>query len=370
MNYSITFFLICIAFAVQVYFIAFFFIPFVFKKDNQEINADMQGVSVVVCAWNELENLKTLIPALLSQNHPLFDLIIVDDRSTDGSLDYLRELAKLDKRIKHLRIDETPNGMSAKKYAITLAIKASRFERIVFTDADCMPESNNWLNAMLSGYKDTNTKLVLGYSKYQKTSGFLNAFIRYETSFTALQYLSMAFKRMPYMGVGRNLSYTKTTFLENNGFQPFMSFIAGDDDLIVQKLSNSYNTEIVTSHASHTVSVPKQSWNEYFTQKIRHLNTGKHYTTRSKSILAILFLSTLIFYICFGILVCQTQTMYLALALWFVRTCLYVTIYYKLTKKLNDFQEWYFVPFLEIIYIFYYLGVGVVSLNKRKISWR
>lgn len=355
---------------IQLFYMLYFFLPFTFEKDDQKVIPNNTGISVVVSAWDELENLKILIPKILSQNHSNFDFIIVDDRSMDGSIDYLREIAKLDNRIKHIRIDETPDGMSAKKYALTLAIKASKHERIVFIDADSIPESNDWLNTINNAYTNSSTQVVLGYSKYEKTKGFLNTFIRYETSFTALQYLSFAFKKMPYMGVGRNLSYTKSIFLNNNGFQPFMSFLAGDDDLFVQKVATNLNTNYVTNHSSHTISKPKQNWSEYFTQKIRHLNTGKFYKTKIKSLLGLLFLSTLIFYICVCLTIANLNCTYIGLGFLLTRHIFISIIFYKLSIKLNDKQEWYLVPFLEIVYIFYYLGVGIISLNKRKISWR
>jgi glycosyltransferase involved in cell wall biosynthesis len=359
--YNIPFIVLCGAFVIQLIYILYFFIPFVFEKDSQEVLPNNTGISVVISAWDELENLKVLIPKILSQNHSNFDLIIVDDRSMDGSIDYLREIAKLDNRIKHIRIDETPDGMSAKKYALTLAIKASKHERIVFTDADSYPESTEWLNTINNAYINANTQVVLGYSKYEKAAGFLNTFIRFETSFTALQYFSFAFKKLPYMGVGRNLSYTKSIFLNNNGFQPFMSFLAGDDDLFVQKVATNTNTNFVTNHSSHTVSKPKQNWSEYFTQKIRHLNTGKFYKTKSKSLLGLLFLSTLIFYICVCLTMANSSYIYYSLGLFLVRHIFISVIFYKLSIKLNDKQEWYLVPFLEIVYIFYYLGVGIIS---------
>jgi glycosyltransferase involved in cell wall biosynthesis len=360
----------CLAFAMQLFYSLWFFLPFVLKKDSQEIANNSEGVSVVISAWDELENLKKLVPKLLSQDHHNFDLIIVDDRSTDGSFDYLRELSLLDKRLKHIRIDETPEGMSAKKYALTLAIKHSRFEKIIFTDADCMPESNSWIRTMSNAYTKDSTKVLLGYSKYEKREGFLNKFIRYETSVTALHYLSFAFRKKPYMGVGRNLSYTKSIFLDSNGFQPFMSFLAGDDDLFVQKVAKGHNTEIVTSHSSHTISIPKETFDEYITQKVRHLNIGKYYKFKSKLSLGLLFLSAFIFYICFAFVLFDDRFMPYALGFMFLKIVLDMIIYFKLTKKLNDQQEWYLKPALEFVYIWYYLIVGVISLNKKKISWK
>ncbi len=367
---TILFIVLCGTFVIQMFYIFYFFLPFVNKKDNQDTQQNNTGLTVIISAWDELENLKRLVPRLLSQNHKNFELIIVDDRSTDGSLDYLRELSQLDKRLKHIRIDETPNRMSAKKYALTLGIKASKNERIVFTDADCMPDSDDWLNSISNAYTSDQVQVVLGYSKYEKTEGFLNKFIRYETSITALHYLSFAFKKIPYMGVGRNLSYTKSIFLDSNGFQPYMSFLAGDDDLFVQKVANGNNTNIATNFSAHTSSVPKNTWSEYFTQKIRHLNIGKYYNYKTKSLLGLLFLSTIFFYICSVFVLFNETFLPFALAFIFLRVLINLIIFYKLSKKLNDNQEWYLMPMLEFIYLLYYIVIGVISLNKKKISWK
>lgn len=360
---------LCLAFVIQMFYTFYFFLPFVNKKDIKALD-DQTGISVVVSAWDELSNLKLLVPRLLSQNHRNFDLIIVDDRSTDGSLDYLRELSQLDKRIIHIRIDETPEGMSAKKYALTLAIKRSRHERILFTDADCMPESDDWISSMSQGFENRDIQVVLGYSKYEKQLGFLNKFIRYETSVTALHYLSFAFRKIPYMGVGRNLCYTKSIFLNNNGFQPYMSFLAGDDDLFVQKVARSHNTNIVTDPNAHTVSIPKNTWSEYLVQKTRHLNIGKYYNFKTKALLGLLFLSTIFFYICFVFVLFNKTFLPFALGFIFLRVLLNLIIFSKLSKKLSDNQEWYLTPMLEFIYLLYYIVVGVISLNKKKISWK
>lgn len=367
---TILFIGLCLAFVIQMFYLLYFFLPFVNKKDVQKPLDDQTGISVVISAWDELQNLKILVPRLLSQNHRNFDLIIVDDRSTDGSLDYLRELSQLDKRIIHIRIDETPEGMSAKKYALTLAIKRSKHERILFTDADCMPESDDWISSMSQGFENSDIQVVLGYSKYEKKLGFLNKFIRYETSVTALHYLSFAFRKIPYMGVGRNLCYTKSIFLNNNGFQPYMSFLAGDDDLFVQKVARSHNTNIVTDASAHTISIPKNTGSEYLVQKTRHLNIGKYYNFKTKSLLGLLFLSTIFFYICFVFVLFNETFLPFALGFIFLRVLLNLIIFSKLSKKLNDNQEWYLTPMLEFIYLLYYIVVGVISLNKKKISWK
>ena len=88
-------------------------------------------------------------------------------------------------------------------------------------------------------------KLYLGYGAYHKTSGILNKLIRFETFHTALQYLSYALAGLPYMGVGRNLSYKKDIFLRNKGFSSINHIPSGDDDLFINKVATKKNTAIV-----------------------------------------------------------------------------------------------------------------------------
>src|SRR5205814_1433117 len=82
----------------------------------------------------------------------------------------------------------------------------------LFTDADCIPESKNWLSGMQNHFK-TGTDIVLGYGGYRKEKSFLNKLIRYDDGMVAFQYFSYALARVGYMGVGRNLAYRKIFIL-------------------------------------------------------------------------------------------------------------------------------------------------------------
>ncbi len=369
---DVLFYLFCAAIAFQLFYILYFFLRLALYKPQGvviDLIEKVEPISVVIAAWNELDNLKSLIPTLLKQNHPNFEVILVDDRSDDGTFDYYREFSYQEPRFKILRVDQTPEGMSAKKYALTLGIKASKCDQIVFTDADCLPEHTNWLRHIQKEFSNTN-KVVLGYSKYQKKRGLLNIFIRFETTFTALQYLSFALSKIPYMGVGRNLAYTKSLFLESKGFQPFMSFIAGDDDLFVQKVANYGNTKIVVHPESHTVSIPKNDIKSYIIQKRRHLGIGHYYKFSHKLLLGVLFISMLICYFCFvPLLFTDKYNLIVSISVG-VRILLLGFVYFRISKLFNDKQEWYLLPILELLYIFYYIVMGMISLQSKKVKWK
>ncbi|NJM25777.1 MAG: glycosyltransferase [Bacteroidia bacterium] len=261
-----------------------------FSRSRPSTAVADEPVSLVVCAHDEEQNLRALIPLLRQQRHPEFELIIVNDRSNDNTFDLLREAAAEDARIKVVTIDRIPDHLDPKKYAVTLGIRTARYERIVLTDADCRPASTQWLQHMTAGLHD-GKQIVLGYSPYIKEEGLLNGFIRFETLFSALQYIGFAIMGMPYMGVGRNLAYTKPLFMDNKGFNSFRKITGGDDDLFVNRHATSKNVSLCIGKEALVYSFPKKSWRAFFRQKKRHLSVGRYYKTRDKLVLGLFMFS-------------------------------------------------------------------------------
>ncbi len=98
-----------------------------------------------------------------------------------------------------------------------MGILKAKYEYLLFTDADCIPTSNQWIEKISQGFQP-GKEIILGYGKYEETNGFLNKIIRYETLLIAWQYFSYAVHGQAYMGVGRNLAYTKNLFQQNKCF--------------------------------------------------------------------------------------------------------------------------------------------------------
>src|SRR6185312_2609594 len=146
-----------------------------------------------------------------------------------------------------------------KKFPLSMGIKSSRYETLLLTDADCVPASEHWIQLMQNGYRE-GTEIVLGYGAYNKAEGLLNKIIRFETFHSALQYLSYALAGMPYMGVGRNLSYKKELFFNNKGFSSINHIPGGDDDLFINMVANKRNTTIVIDKDAHTLSEAAPTW--------------------------------------------------------------------------------------------------------------
>ncbi|MBX2896695.1 MAG: glycosyltransferase [Cyclobacteriaceae bacterium] len=322
----------------------------------------------MVCAHDEEENLRELVPLLLAQDHPEFEVIVVEDRCNDGTFDYLRETSQQHNHLRLVRVQHKPDHISGKKYALTLGIKAAKYEHLLFTDADCRPASNQWARVITSSYQPA-TEMVLGFSPYQKTSGWLNAFIRFEALLTAIQYLGFAWLGNPYMGVGRNLSYKKSKFLSGKGFISHQHVTGGDDDLFVNQYAKKSNTVAVASADSLVFSKSASGWKQFLHQKRRHLAAGKYYRLGDKVLLGLFMLSWLAS--CFMLVPALFSTlMYYVAGVILLRILILMLLFKALARKTGVHFEMWEVPVLDFIFAFYYLVTGLRALVAKQLRWK
>lgn len=355
---------------LQLSYYLFIFSRLGFKGDqNTSIVESDAGVSVVVCACNEVENLRKLLPALMTQHFPQFEIIVVNDRSTDDTLSFLRSEVEKAEHLKIVTIEETPAHINSKKYGITLGIKSAKYDIILLTDADCVPASEDWIEAMVAPFHNNVTKIALGYSQYITKKGLLNLLIRFETLYTAVQYLSFALAGRPYMGVGRNMAYRKSFFLDKKGFSGYQKVMGGDDDLFVNKNATSQNTAVVLGKKSKVYSAPKTSWKTYFVQKKRHLSVGKLYKFKDRMYLGLLFLSHGLFWATFIALLVMWHEPYLIIGGFVVRILIQYLIFYKAAQKLGDKIKLWMLPLLDVLYLMYYIATGISAVASRNIKW-
>jgi len=352
---------------IQLLYFSLFLMAF-YKKEKVSPQ-DPRPVSIIVCAHDEELNLRELVPLLLAQDHPKFEVIVVEDRGNDGTYDYLLQATKEFDKLKMVRVVNKPEHVNGKKFALTLGIKAAKYDRVLLTDADCRPANNGWARQMTSVYT-TQTEFVLGFSPYQKSDSWLNAFIRFESTLTGIQFAAIALLGKPYMGVGRNLLYEKKVFLDNKGFNPHLGVMGGDDDLFVNKHATKRNTLVKIGSESVTYSTPKNTWGEFYYQKLRHLSVGKHYHFSDKAILGVLSITWMMTW--FGVLpmLLTNPLVYFLLGAFLLRCVMLMVLFYKASRKLGQAFEVWKIPILDFIYAFYYLVAGVAALKAKRIRWK
>lgn len=347
---GIVFLIFCVALLIQIAWLLIFnFRLLVFKSKN---NATVTfPVSVIICARNEEDNLFRHLPLILDQDYPEFEIIVVNDQSTDDSKHIIRAYQERYPNLKLIELEKNKHRKFGKKVPLTIGIKGAKYEHLLMIDADCYPESNQWLKNMAGNLSD-GKEIVLGYGPYQKEKGFLNKMIRFDTTQIAATYLSFAKTRLPYMGVGRNMGYTKSLFFAVDGFKKHYHIQSGDDDLFMQDAAKAKNVSIEIRPESFVYSLPQKTWRSWIRQKHRHFTTAPNYKLINKLFLGIFPLSMFLMLISFLILLFNYEWWLFATMLLGLRFIFYWIINGLLFKKLKMGDLVVYYPMLELMHFF------------------
>lgn len=357
----------CAFFAlVQLIYTWAIFGKLAFYKVTPAVVKQEKPVSIIIAARNEVENLQRNLPAILEQDYAQFEVVVVNDCSWDESQALLEELQQQYKHLKVSQLIEQEKYPTGKKFALTIGIKAAAYDNLLFTDADCVPASNQWLRLMQSRFT-TGKEIVLGFSPYVKYGGFLNLYIRFETLMTAMFYLSLSLMKNTFMGVGRNLAYNRELFFKHKGFASHNHIMSGDDDLFINQAATASNVAIELSPESFVYTEPKKDFAAFSRQKSRHLTTGKYYKRKHKMLLGFFYSSHLMFYATLAAALILNPMLWPIMAsIYGLRLISQVIVYFNAANKLKCTSVVWALPILDFVYLIYIFTFGTKGLFTRK----
>lgn len=338
------------------------------KSSTLLSNSDFEPISVIICAKNEDENLTEFLPKVLTQDYPDFEVIVVNDCSWDNTENVVDEFAKIFPNLRKTNIKEDKYYKHGKKFAVLVGIKAAKNNLLVFTDADCYPSSDQWLKAMAKSFAKPK-EVVLGYGAYEKQKSFINKLIRFDAFMIAVNYLSAAIKGKAYMGVGRNLAYTKELFYKQKGFSNHYHINSGDDDLFVNQAANNQNVNVVIDKTAITYSPAKKTIKEWRLQKARHLSTAPLYNASSKSKIIFSYFSQYFFYLSIFALLIHVKTIVLFPIIFAVKITMQLIILNSVAKKLNERDLLIGSVIYELILLIFYPIFHITKLLNKPNKW-
>jgi cellulose synthase/poly-beta-1,6-N-acetylglucosamine synthase-like glycosyltransferase len=368
MSIELKIFLVCVSIQLLYYLLVFTRLNFVrpFKITPEFL----PPATVVICAKNEAQNLKQFLKVVLIQQYKQYEVVVVNDQSDDDTIDVLVEYYKRNKNLKIINIDKNETRpYTGKKYALMKGVEAATFDTIVVTDADCRPATTHWLARLVGSYLE-ETQIVLGHSPYEKRRGMLNKLIRYENFITALQYFGFAKMGLPYMGVGRNMSYKKELMEGFKGFEKNKNILTGDDDLFINAVANSRNTEICIDKDAFTFSQPETTFTGWLGQKRRHLRSGFRYKVMHQFLLFLLALSNFTLYATFVVLVAKAIMVKAVIGILIGLLLLKLLLTYRVFKKLGSEDLRFLSPILDVTYTAYLVIIFFLLLLKPKDTWK
>ena len=352
---------------VAAFYVWFYWSYFQLPGQNTtDVSIDIIPVSVIIICKNEADNISGCIAGILQQDYPDFELIVVDDYSSDNTLEILRKID--DKRLTVLQAIENHPG---KKSALQYAISQANNDLLLFTDADCIPASPHWVSSMVQRIQaKPHYEIVLGYSPMFRLPTLLNMFSRYETTITAMQYCSYALSGIPYMGVGRNLMYTKQLYLKSGGFEGHIGIASGDDDLFVSQSANRINTTVNTDLIGSVLTSSKGSLASFIRQKARHTTTATHYKPLHQILLGLYAIAQMVFYIsvivgCISNTMSYTCGMSLVLIKWIIQ----YLFQYNWFSKLDNKDLSICIPLMDVLMVAYYIFLPVYKIFLPKDRW-
>lgn len=325
------------------------------KRGDAHFAQELPPVSVIICAREESENLRRNLTAVLEQDYPQFEVIVINDGNTDESEDYLTLLEEKYPHLYHSFVPDSSRYISRKKLAVTLGIKASKHDWLVFTDADCQPQSNQWLRLMARNFT-SRTQVVLGYSGYERGKGWLHKRACFDNLFTSMRYLGFALARSPYMGIGRNMAYRKELFYQQKGFSAHLNLQRGHDDLFINHIATADNTRVETDADATVRMQPVRRAKDWREEKIGYASTARLYHGMQRWLAGFETLTRLAFYAAWisalvvGILHFHWLAAGIAFFAFLLRFTMQAVIINKTAKDLGEKRRYYFtLPVFDLL---------------------
>ncbi len=359
MIYTLAFGIFICSFLVQLYFWVFEFSGV--KSDGSDTlpACSGPGISLVICAKNEAENLERLLPSILSQKYSPFEIIVVDDWSIDETS---RILEHFKTEHRQVRVCHPDKDVPGKKYALTCGIAAAQYEHILLTDADCLPSSRYWLAYMVEPFNH-DADVVLGAAPLIFRDKLISRFAYFDNILVFLLYASATLRGYSYMGVGRNMAYRKHLYEDRSQD----GIIGGDDDLLISSLRNV--SIIVQTHArAKMISEPPPSLQAFLHQKRRHTSPSWRYNLFTQVRLSVFAASHWLFYASFFYLLFAGHALLLIITLWICRGFLMIQRFRRSNSSLPP-KFFSIALILDSLYIFYYPFIALFLVLKPTSRW-
>jgi len=350
----------------QLFFWGVVFMRLFFWKKASASPKVSEGISVVICARNEAQNLRNNLPAILEQDYPCYEVLVVNDASTDTTAVVIHQLQKQYPQLCLVTIKDKKH--LGKKAALAKGIAAAQYKWLLLTDADCCPRSKHWISDMQAA-ATPETEMVLGYGPYNYQPTWVNRWVQFETTYTALQYFSFSLWGMPYMGVGRNLLYKKSLYEKHNGFEGHASVIAGDDDLFVNAAATGQNTRITLAPTTFMYSDAPESWQALYRQKQRHYSVSNRYRWEHQLLLGLLTLSQVSYYVILFFFIATNIWKFGILVLFIIRAIVVNFVFIRTAKLLAQHQSWKYFGLMEMLLPFYYALFALSVLFPKQQKW-
>jgi poly-beta-1,6-N-acetyl-D-glucosamine synthase len=317
-------------------------------------------ISVIVPVRNEARNITSLLSALLSQEYSHFEIIIVDDHSTDDTGDVV---IKFGSRVRFIK-----NYGAGKKTAVSTGVAIAKGSVIVTTDADCTM-SSQWLTSINEVFSSPGVQMAIGPVKIAQHDFFSTLQSIEFSSLIGSTAAMTAFQR-PIMCNGANLAYRKSVFDEVNAYGDNLHIASGDDEFLMRKVYERYPPDIkfMADPRSVVTTTAQGTLHDLFQQRIRWAAKWRFNTAPGVKLLAI-FIIAVQCTACFSLVSVALNDEPLYLILLLMKALLESVLLIQVSRFLKMRWSWFAFLVLQVTYPFYVVLIGVLS-NVLSFRWK
>lgn len=238
---------------------------------------EVDEVSVIIYACNNGDNIEKLVTDIFAQKGVRsIEVIVVNDRSYDETRDIVGRLEMVYPNLYMTYAPDNSRNLSRRKLAITLGIKAARYDKLILTVGSAVITSEWWLRDMTAPLV-SDADVVIGYAWPDADSKDRGAkrVRAFDAVWEAVSWLSPAIAGKPTRGIRANLAYRKNLFFANKGFSKSLNLVDGDDDIFVREITAGRVTAV---EIASDAQVGVRDWNparSHVANKISRRFTGK-----------------------------------------------------------------------------------------------
>jgi glycosyltransferase involved in cell wall biosynthesis len=255
-------------------------------------------ISVVMVNYNGLQYLKETIPPILNLAYSHYEFILVDNGSTDGSLEYI-------KSFDNIKLVQSPK-LREKNFACNYAINKSRGEYILLMDNDALIQDVDILLKLRRRY--TEETGVIGLSSYDKNTtkstcygNYLGFYFTKEKKAVLIKDLFLFDKIKIGFPAGQSLFISKKKWIEVGGYDEYLKFGGDDTDLGIKLWLMGYQNFLYSETVQIHLGLPERQDNNKYALKWKEVFYAHLYTI-VKNYLFFNMIVTLIGYSIFGFL--------------------------------------------------------------------
>ncbi|RAW01616.1 glycosyltransferase [Pseudochryseolinea flava] len=324
------------------------------------------SISVVVPVRDERSTIGTLLQQLQQSIYSSYEVIIVDDHSSDGTFEYVKQW--IAGRANFRCIASSGEG---KKAALTAGIAMSDSDIIVTTDGDCEVHAY-WLKRINACFQSKSVMFAFGGVAIQSDGKLWSDVQAIEFASLIGSGAALWAHGYPVMCNGANLAFRKHAFERVNGYVGNIDIASGDDEFLMRKIVREFPKSIVFVPEEDAVvkTTPKSSIGAFLLQRFRWAGKWKHNDSVAAKLVAVYVFAVQLALLSMLILLCTRTEVRIMVSIALLSRAIAEAIVLRFVCRFLSVRwRWGAFILLQVFYPLYVVVTGMFS-NFITVTWK